>query len=155
MENQKPNYRPIIGIALMSLLICGLFFPFLVTGIAQVFLPTQANGDLAKLPDGRVVGSYLIDNDFTLPVFFHARNETNPLTQSASLVDPDINLTQAYSQIPRISEATDIPSVDLTTVVNNNKEGTFWIFGSPYVNVLQLNLVLIRDYPKVYVNFTG
>ena len=139
----------------MSLLICGLFFPILVTGIAQVFLPTQANGDLAKLPDGRVVGSYLIDNDFTLPVFFHARNETNPLTQSASLVDPDINLTQAYSQIPRISEATDIPSVDLTTVVNNNKEGTFWIFGSPYVNVLQLNLVLIRDYPKVYVNFTG
>ena len=154
MENQKPNYRPIIGIALMSLLICGLFFPFLVTGIAQVFLPTQANGDLAKLPDGRVVGSYLIDNDFTLPVFFHARNETNPLTQSASLVDPDINLSEAYSQIPGISRATGIPSSNLTMIVTGNEQGKLWIFGSPYVDVLQLNLILIKDYPHVYQNFT-
>lgn len=138
----------------MSLLLCGLFFPFLITGIAQAVFPYQANGDLAKLPDGRTVGSYLIDNNFTLPVFFHARNETNPLTESASLVDPDINLTQAYSQIPRISQATNISSIDLTTIVNGNEQGTFWIFGSPYVDVLQLNLVLIKDYPNVYQNFT-
>ena len=138
----------------MSLLLCGLFFPFLITGIAQVVFPYQANGDLAKLPDGRTVGSYLIDNDFTLPVFFHARNETNPLTQSASLVDPDINLSEAYSQIPGISQATGIPSSNLTMIVTGNEQGTLWIFGSHYVDVLQLNLILIKDYPHVYQNFT-
>jgi len=154
MENSKPNYRPVVGLALVSLILCGLFFPLLITGIARIVFPNQANGDLAKL-DGRTVGSYLIDNDFTLPVFFHARNESNVLTASASLVDPDITLDQAYSQIPGISQATDIPSSNLTNIVNGNVEGTFWIFGSPYVNVLKLNLILINEYPAVYKNFTA
>jgi len=34
-------------------------------------------------------------------------------------------------------------------------QGTFWIFGSPYVDVLQLNLILINQNSKVYQNFTG
>ena len=153
MESKNPNYRPVIGVALVSLLLCGLFFPLLITGIAQAILPYQANGDLAKL-DGRVVGSYLIDNGFTLPVFFHTRNETNPLTESASLVDPDITLGQAYSQIPAISQATGISQSNLTTIVNSNAEGTIWVFGSPYVDVLNLNLILISEYPSVYHNFT-
>ena len=155
MENQKPNYRPVVGLALVSLILCGLFFPLLITGIAQAVFPDQANGDLAKLPDGRTVGSYLIDNFFTLPVFFHARNESNVLTASASSVDPDITLEQAYLQIPGISKATNISSTSLTSFVNSNVEGTFWIFGSPYVNVLKLNLILINEYPKVYQNFTN
>jgi K+-transporting ATPase ATPase C chain len=154
MENSKPNYRPVVGLALVSLILCGLFFPLLITGIAQIVFPNQANGDLAKL-DGRIVGSYLIDNSFTLPVFFHTRNESDVLNASASLVDPDITLDQAYSQIPRINEATGIPSSDLRSIVNGNVEGTFWIFGSPYVNVLKLNLILINEYQAVYKNFTA
>jgi K+-transporting ATPase ATPase C chain len=154
MENSKPTYRPVVGLALVSLILCGLFFPLLITGIAQIVFPNQANGDLAKL-DGRTVGSYLIDNNFTLPVFFHARNESNTSTASASLVDPDITVNQAYSQIPRISQATGISPTNLTSIVNSNSEGTLWIFGSPYVNVLKLNLLLINDYPHVYRNFTS
>ena len=154
MVNSKSNYRPVVGLALISLIVCGLFFPLLVTGIAQVVFPSQANGDLANL-NGRMVGSYLIDNNFTLPVFFHARNESNPLTASASGVDPDITLSQAYSQIPGISQATGLSSSYLTAIVNDNVEGTFWIFGSPYVDVLQLNLILINQNQKVYQNFTG
>jgi len=154
MENSKPNYRPVIGLALVSLILCGLFFPLLITGIAQIVFPNQANGDLAKL-HGHTIGSYLIDNNFTLPVFFHARNESSVLTASASSVDPDITLSQAYSQIPRISQATGIPPSNLTSIVNGNVEGTFWIFGSPYVNVLKLNLILINEYPAVYKNHTA
>jgi potassium-transporting ATPase KdpC subunit len=150
----RRNYRPIIGIALVSLLICGIFFPLLITGIAQATMPYQANGEIVTL-NGRAVGSNLIDNEFTLPIFFHARNETNPLNASASGVDPDITLPQAYSQIPGISNATGIPQGALTTIVNGNKLGVFWVFGSPYVNVLKLNLILIQDYPLVYANFTG
>jgi K+-transporting ATPase ATPase C chain len=144
------NLRPIIGLALVSLLICGLLFPLLITGIGQVFFPYQANGEIVQL-NGQAVGSNLIAQNFTLPIFFQTRNES----QSASGVDPDITLQQAYSQIPRISNATGIPVDSLTNLVNQNQEGTLWIFGSPYVNVLRVNLVLIKDYPSMYGNFTG
>ena len=144
------NLRPIIGLALVSLLICGLLFPLLITGIGQVFFPYQANGEIVQL-NGQAVGSNLIAQSFTLPIFFQTRNES----QSASGVDPDITLQQAYSQIPRISNATGIPVDSLTNIVNQNQEGTLWIFGSPYINVLRINLVLIKDYPSIYGNFTG
>jgi potassium-transporting ATPase KdpC subunit len=148
------HVRPLIGLAIVSLLICGLFFPLLVTGIAQVTMPFQANGDIAQL-NGHSVGSYLIDNGFTLPIFFHARNESNPLTASASGVDPDINIGDAMSQIPRISNSTGIPLTTLAQIVNENEEGVYWLIGSPYVNVLRLNLILINSYPSVYSNYTS
>ena len=149
-ENWKKwNFKPIIGLTLISLLICGLFYPFLITGIGQVFFPNQANGDLVKL-NGQTAGSSLIAQIFTEQIFFQTRNETS----SASGVDPDITLPMAYSQIPTISNATGIPATALTNIVDNNEQGTFWIFGSPYIDVLQLNLQLIRDYPTVYSNFT-
>jgi K+-transporting ATPase ATPase C chain len=139
------NLKPIIGLALVSLLICGLFFPLLITGLGQVFFPYQANGELVKL-NGQAVGSNLIAQNFTLPIFFQTRDQST----SASGVDPDITLQQAYSQIPRISNATGIAADLLTKIVNQNEEGTLWIFGSPYVNVLRINLALIRVYPDIY-----
>ena len=151
-QKEKWNFKPIIGLALVSLLICGLFYPFLITGIGQAFFPNQANGNLAQL-NGQTVGSNLIAQSFTLPIFFHTRNET--IDPSASGVDPDITMQDAYSQIPGISNSTGISVDSLTAIVNQNQEGTFWIFGSPYINVLRVNLVLIKDYPLVYANFTG
>ena len=142
------NLKPIIGLALVSLLICGLFFPLLITGLGQVFFPYQANGELVKLK-GQTVGSNLIAQNFTLPIFFQTRDQS----QSASGVDPDITLQQAYSQIPRISNATGIAADSLTNIVNQNQEGTLWIFGNPYVNVLRINLALIRAYPSIYNSF--
>jgi K+-transporting ATPase ATPase C chain len=151
-QKEKWNFKPIIGLALVSLLICGLFYPFLITGIGQVFFPNQANGDLVQL-NGQPVGSGLIAQSFTLPIFFHTRNET--ASPSASGVDPDILLQDAYTQIPQISNSTGISSAALTNIVDQNQEGTFWVFGTPYVNVLRVNLVLIQDYPSVYGNFSG
>jgi potassium-transporting ATPase KdpC subunit len=151
-QKEKWNFKPIIGLALISLLICGLFYPFLVTGIGQAFFPNQANGDLVQL-NGQSVGSNLIAQSFTLPIFFHTRNET--ADPSASGVDPDILMQDAYSQIPGISNATGLSVESLTAIVNQNQEGTFWVFGTPYVNVLRVNLLLIKDYPSIYSNFTG
>ena len=151
-QKEKWNFKPIIGLAVISLLICGLFYPFLITGIGQVFFPNQANGDLVQL-NGQAVGSNLIAQSFTLPIFFHTRNET--ASPSASGVDPHITLQDAYSQIPGISNATGIPTVSLTDIINQNQEGTFWVFGNPYINVLRVNLLLIKDYPSIYNNFTG
>jgi K+-transporting ATPase ATPase C chain len=145
-KEAKQNYKPVIGIAIASLLMCGLLYPLLITGLGQVLFPYQANGEIV-VRNGQQVGSYLISQNFTLPQFFHPRND------SASGVDPDITIQDAYSQIPRIQQAlnsTNISNETLTQLVNENTEGTYWIFGTPYVNVLRLNLALINKYPDEY-----
>lgn len=131
--------------AIISLALCGLVFPLVVTGFAQVLFPYQANGGLVMF-HGRYVGSYLIAQNFKSPMLFHPRNQT----YSASGVDPDITLDDAYSQIPRIHSATGIPSDVLKQVVDENVERTLWVAGDPYVNVLKLNLMLIQENPTIY-----
>jgi K+-transporting ATPase ATPase C chain len=142
----KKNYVPTIRLALLSLIVCGLLFPLIVTGLAQLFFPSQANGSIVKLK-GQDVGSSLIAQNFTSPMFFHPRND------SASGVDPDITVQDAYSQIPRISSATNISSNALKSLVDQNTEETLWIAGDEYVNVLNLNLLLINQYPQIYHAF--
>jgi K+-transporting ATPase ATPase C chain len=151
MSEDKVKDRAALGgtvvrLAILSMLVCGLLFPLVITGIAQALFPYQANGELVQL-DGRTVGSNFIDNNFTSPIFFHAR----PSNDSASGIDPDITLEEAYSQIPRISNATGISESALHSLVDENEEGVYLgIFGSPYVNVLKLNLALINAYPSTY-----
>jgi K+-transporting ATPase ATPase C chain len=147
-NKEKWNFKPVLGLTVISLLICGLFFPFLITGIGQVFFPYQANGEIVQL-NGKPIGSNLIAQTFTLPIFFH------PRTDSASGIDPHITLEDAYSQIPSISNATGIPAGSLTNIINQNQEGMLWIFGSPYVNVLRINIELIKEYPSAYSKFLG
>jgi len=142
-------YRPVLAIAILSMVVCGLLFPLVITGIAQVAFPYQANGSLVQVGN-RTVGSYYIDNGFTLSIFFHARNESNPLNASASGVDPDIPLQDALSQISSIHNATGISEGALTDLVMAHVEYTLFVTGDPYVNVLALNLALISDYPSVY-----
>lgn len=143
--NEKADFRPVIGIAIISLLIAGLFFPLLITGIAQVAFPTQANGNLVRL-GGQVVGSTNIAQNFTLPIFFHTRVES----QSASGLDPDITVQMADLQIPGISNATGISASALQQVVNQNADVRGQATELQYVNVLALNLQLVHDYPAVY-----
>jgi len=132
--------------AIISLILCGLVFPIVVTGLAQILMPYQANGELVQFK-GRNVGSILVAENFTSPMFFH------PWNASASGVDPDITLQDAYSQIPRIQAATGISSGALKQIVDSNIEKTLWVTGDPYVNVLKLNLILIQQYPSIYSAF--
>jgi len=132
----RQNYGPAIRLAVISLVICGIVFPLVITGFAQLIFPSQANGSLVRF-HGKTVGSSLIAQNFSLPIFFHPRND------SASGVDPDITVQDAYSQIPRIASATGISADKLQQIVIQNEEGAFWIFGTPYVNVLRLNIALI------------
>jgi len=141
--------RRIIGVAFISLLLCGLFFPLLATAVAQLLLPYQANGEIV-LVNGRPVGSMIAVNatDYSSPLFFHLRND------SASGFDPDITLQDAQSQVPRISGSTRIPAATLQSILDQNIEGVWWVFGAPYVNVQKVNLLLVSTYPSVYANFT-
>jgi len=130
------------------MLLCGLVFPLVITGFAQVLLHDQANGSLAHLNgnNGRAVGSYIVAQNFSQPFFFHSRN----VTLSASGVDPDITLADALSQIPRISAATNIAQINISNLVSQNIERTSLVLGDEYVNVLRVNLALIQGYQSIY-----
>ena len=144
---KKNDIGPIVRIAVLSLVICGLLFPLAVTGFAQVLFQYQANGDIIQFR-GRDAGSILVAQNFTSSMFFHPRND------SASGVDPDISLQDAYSQILRIHAATGIPTDTLRQLVDENVERTIWVTGDSYVNVLKLNLLLVDEYPSIYQSFT-
>jgi K+-transporting ATPase ATPase C chain len=66
------HLRPALLLFAMLSAITGLAYPTLVTGIAQVLFPSQANGSLIRDGD-RVVGSTQIGQAFSDPRFFWSR----------------------------------------------------------------------------------
>ena len=64
--------RPALVSLWLFTLLTGIAYPLLVTGIAQVVCPHQANGSLI-VQDGRVVGSALIGQSFDDPQYFWGR----------------------------------------------------------------------------------
>ncbi|MGD9763644.1 MAG: potassium-transporting ATPase subunit KdpC [Candidatus Binatia bacterium] len=57
----------------VTLLLTGLVYPFLMTGLARVLFPHRAGGSLISDGDGRVVGSELIGQSFSSPAYFWPR----------------------------------------------------------------------------------
>ncbi|MFG3282260.1 potassium-transporting ATPase subunit C [Streptomyces sp. NPDC048111] len=70
MNNSLGNTARLIGAGLRALLVltlvCGVLYPLAVTGVAQLAFPDRANGSEIT-SGGRVVGSALIGQTYTLP----------------------------------------------------------------------------------------
>jgi len=76
--------RPAIVMLVVLSVLTGLVYPAIVTGIAQVIFPRQANGSLI-VKDGKVVGSALIGQPFDDPKYFWGRpSATSPFPYNAA-----------------------------------------------------------------------
>ncbi len=80
----RAQIRPAIIMLVLLTVITGLIYPLLVTGIAQVVFPKQANGSLI-LKDGQAIGSELIGQPFDDPKYFWGRlSATSPVPYNAA-----------------------------------------------------------------------
>ncbi len=73
--------RPAVVITLLLTIVTGLIYPGVVTGLAQLLFPYQANGSMHYV-NGKLVGSDLIGQYWSSPKYFHGRPSVtvNPST---------------------------------------------------------------------------
>jgi len=78
------DFRRGLVLLVVLTIITGLLYPLVVTGLAQVLFPVQANGSLIER-GGKTVGSTLIGQPFGDPKYFWSRpSATSPYPYNAS-----------------------------------------------------------------------
>ena len=76
--------RPALVLLVIFTVITGILYPTLITGVAQLIFPHQANGSLIT-QNGQVVGSELIGQQFDQPKYFWGRlSDTSSVVYNAS-----------------------------------------------------------------------
>lgn len=68
---------------LVLILLCGVVYPLVMTGLGQAFFHHQANGSLV-VADGKVVGSSLVGQQFSGPEWFWGRPSASNYAGDAS-----------------------------------------------------------------------
>lgn len=63
----------VIRVSLVFLVCCGIIYPLVCTGVAQVLMPANANGSMIYNSKGQIVGSELIGQKFADPKYFQGR----------------------------------------------------------------------------------
>jgi K+-transporting ATPase ATPase C chain len=71
--NLRDQLRPAIVMTLALTFVTGIAYPVVVTGLASLLFPKQAEGSLIRAEDGTILGSRLIGQSFTGPGYFHPR----------------------------------------------------------------------------------
>ena len=69
----KKNLITAVLMTIVTTVLLGLIYPLVVTGLAQVIFPDQANGQLIRGADGTLIGSGIIGQPFVGPGYFHSR----------------------------------------------------------------------------------
>jgi potassium-transporting ATPase KdpC subunit len=85
---------PALRVSLITCALCGIAYPLAVTGLGQWLFPYQANGSLAKAPDGAILGSHLIGQGWTGDEWFHGRPSATTGTDPG---DPTKTISVPYN----------------------------------------------------------
>lgn len=116
----QEQIKPALVALLVLTLISGVAYPLLVTGMAQLVFPHEANGSLITV-QGRVIGSELIGQPFSAPMYFWGRLSAtapfpyNGAASSGSNLGP-LNPALHKNATERTAElGLDLPPVDLVT----------------------------------------
>jgi K+-transporting ATPase ATPase C chain len=70
--------RPAVSLLVLMTILLGIVYPLVITGVAKVTFPRQAEGSLIY-KDGKLIGSTLIGQSFSDPKYFWSRpSATSP-----------------------------------------------------------------------------
>ncbi len=73
IEDAGANLAASLRIAIATILLCGGLYPLFIFSFARIATPETASGSLLRNQAGKVVGSRLIAQSFTRPLYFRAR----------------------------------------------------------------------------------
>jgi K+-transporting ATPase ATPase C chain len=85
--------RPVLVSAVFFMLVSGIGYPLLTTGVAQLLFRDQSEGSMIAR-DGQIVGSAFIGQDFTKADYFHPRPSA---TSGPDPSDPSKSVDQPYN----------------------------------------------------------
>jgi len=116
--------RPAIILVIALTLITGLVYPLVMTGIAGVIFPYQAQGSLIE-KDGKVIGSALIGQVFADDKYFHGRpsatNTPDPKDATKTVDAPYNAINSMGSNLGPTSKAlVDRVKADVETLKKEN-----------------------------------
>lgn len=78
------HFKPAIILFIILTVVTGVIYPAVVTGLAQLLFPNQANGSLITGSNGKIIGSSLIGQPFSSPGHFWGRpSATGPFPYNA------------------------------------------------------------------------
>lgn len=101
-----------LGMVLMITLITGIIYPLVVTGIAQVAFPSQANGSIVFDGKAQLVGSLLLEQVFTDTKYFYGR-------PSAAGTFSGNGLTWTSDTDPGVSSGSNLGPTSAKLVLTN------------------------------------
>ncbi len=107
-----------IRTTIVTLVLTGLIYPFVMTGLAQVLFPWRANGSLVTDEKGQVVGSELIAQGFANPAYFQ------PRPSAAGEKGYDATSSSGSNLGPTSKKLQDRISEDLNRLNGENPEAT-------------------------------
>ena len=115
-----PALLPAVKLTLVLTAILGIGYPLVVTGLARLIFPEQAEGSLIRNASGTVIGSRLIGQPFAGPGYFRSR----PSAAGAGYDGTASGGTNLGPTSRRLIEQRIAPAVAAAQAENPDSSGT-------------------------------